>query len=190
MFGLIVYSCLLSNVIRLLIWLLWMWFGTTFQISFILWPEIQNHIIEYSPSNGLKVRDPLLRIHLPPWLSGLTPTMPWTPSERVTFDIVKDQGPNHKTTMMPQVKGLLCIIPTMSSRVTWVWELLFDCVQWTHSLLSTYMLVLVSVTPMTRDQSLSLREDIAHTDLNGLSMPNWQSYDQERLGCVYERMVS
>ena len=49
------------------------------------------------------------------------------------------------------------------------------------------MHVLESVTPMTRDQSLSLREDIAHTDLNGLSMPNWQSYDQERLGYVYER---
>ena len=48
------------------------------------------------------------------------------------------------------------------------------------------MLVLVSVTPMTRDQSLSLREDITCTDLNGLSMPNWQ-YDQERLGYVYEK---
>ena len=103
------------------------------------------------------------------------------------FDIVKNQGPNHKTTMMPQVKGLLCIIPTMSSHVTWVWKLLVDRVQWTHSLLSTYMLVLVSVTPMTRDQLLSLREDIACTDLNRLSMPNWQSYDQERLGSVYER---
>ena len=77
-----------------------------------------NHIIEYSPSNGLKVRDPLLRIHLPPWLSDLTPTMPWTPSDRVTFDIIKDQGPNHKTVVMPQVKGLLCIILTMSSHVT------------------------------------------------------------------------
>ena len=43
------------------------------------------HIIEYSPSNGLKVRDPLLRIHLPPWLSGLTPTMSWTPSDGVTL---------------------------------------------------------------------------------------------------------
>ena len=49
------------------------------------------------------------------------------------------------------------------------------------------MLVLVSFSPMTRDLSLSLREDIAHTDLNGLSMPNWQSYDQERLGYVYQR---
>ena len=49
------------------------------------------------------------------------------------------------------------------------------------------MLVLVSITPMTRDQSLSLREDIARTDFNGLSIPNWQSYDQERLGYVYER---
>ena len=49
------------------------------------------------------------------------------------------------------------------------------------------MLVLVSFTPMTRDLSLSLREDIARTDLNGLSMPNWQSYDQERLGYVYKR---
>ena len=49
------------------------------------------------------------------------------------------------------------------------------------------MLGLVSVTPMTRDQSLSPREDIAHTDLNGLSMPNWQSYDQEGLGYVYKR---
>ena len=49
------------------------------------------------------------------------------------------------------------------------------------------MLVLVSLTPMTRDQSLSLREDIAHTDLNGLLMPNWQSYDQEHLGYVYEK---
>ena len=49
------------------------------------------------------------------------------------------------------------------------------------------MLVLVSVTPMTRDQSLSLREDIACTDLKRLSMPNWQSYDQERLGYVYEK---
>ena len=49
------------------------------------------------------------------------------------------------------------------------------------------MLVLVSLTPMTQDQSLSLREDIARTDLNGLSMPNWQSYDQENLGYVYER---
>ena len=78
-----------------------------------------NHIIEYSPSNGLKVRDPLLHIHLPPWLSGLTPTMPWTPSWWSDFDIIKDQGLNHKTTMMPQVKGLLCIIPTMSSHVTW-----------------------------------------------------------------------
>ena len=36
----------------------------------------------------------------------------------VTFDIIKDQGPNHKTAVMPQVKGLLCIIPTMSSHVT------------------------------------------------------------------------
>ena len=35
--------------------------------------------------NSLKVRDPLLRIHLPPWLSGLTPTMPWTPSDGVTL---------------------------------------------------------------------------------------------------------
>ena len=43
---------------------------------------------------------------------------------------------------------------------------------------------------MTRDQSLSLREDTARTDRNELSMPNWQSYDQERLGCVYERMAS
>ena len=103
------------------------------------------------------------------------------------FDIVKDQGPNHKTTMMPQVKWLLCIIPTMSSHVTWIWELFVDRVQWTHSLLSTYMLVLVSVTPMARDQSLSLREDIARTDLNGLSMPNWQSFNQERLGYVYKR---
>ena len=49
------------------------------------------------------------------------------------------------------------------------------------------MLVLVSITPMTQDQSLSMREDTARTDLNGLSMPNWQSYDQERLGYVYER---
>ena len=49
------------------------------------------------------------------------------------------------------------------------------------------MLVLLSVTPMTRDLSLSLREDIARTDLNGLSMPNWQSYDQECLGYVDER---
>ena len=49
------------------------------------------------------------------------------------------------------------------------------------------MLVLVSITPMTRDQSLSMREDTARTDLNGLSMPNWQSYDQERLGYVHER---
>ena len=49
------------------------------------------------------------------------------------------------------------------------------------------MLVLVSVTPMTQDQSLSLREDITRTDLNGLSMPNWQSYDQDHLGYVYER---
>ena len=49
------------------------------------------------------------------------------------------------------------------------------------------MLVLVSFTPMTRDLSLSLREDIARTDLNGLSMPNWQSYDQEHLGYVYKR---
>ena len=49
------------------------------------------------------------------------------------------------------------------------------------------MFVLVSVTTMTRDQSLSVREDIAHTDLNGLSMPNWQSYDQEHLEYVYER---
>ena len=48
------------------------------------------------------------------------------------------------------------------------------------------MLVLVSVIPMTRDQSLSLREDISRTDLKGLSMPNWQSYDQERLGYVYK----
>ena len=87
--------------------------------------------------NCLKVRDPLLRIHLPPWLSGLTPTMPWTPRWG-DFDIIKDQGLNHKTTMMPQVKGLLCIIPTMSSHVTWVWELFVDRVQWTHSLLSTY----------------------------------------------------
>ena len=69
--------------------------------------------------NCLKVRDPLLRIHLPPWLSGLTPTMPWTPSWWSDFDIIKDQGLNHKTTVMPQVKGLLCIIPTMSSHVTW-----------------------------------------------------------------------
>ena len=49
------------------------------------------------------------------------------------------------------------------------------------------MLVLVLVTPMTRDQSLSLREDIVCNDLNELSMPNWQSYDHERLGYVYER---
>ena len=49
------------------------------------------------------------------------------------------------------------------------------------------MLVLVSITPMTRDQSLSMREDTVRTDLNGLSMPNWQSYDQERLRYVYER---
>ena len=49
------------------------------------------------------------------------------------------------------------------------------------------MLVLVSFTPMIRDLSLSLREDIARTDLNGLSMPNWQSYDQELLGYVYKR---
>ena len=49
------------------------------------------------------------------------------------------------------------------------------------------MLVLVSVTPMTRDQSLSLTEDIARTDLNGLLMPNWESYDQERLVYVYEK---
>ena len=49
------------------------------------------------------------------------------------------------------------------------------------------MFVLVSVTLMTRDWSLFLREDIARTDLNGLSMPNWQSYDQEHLGYVYER---
>ncbi|KAM0992963.1 hypothetical protein ACFX2A_008812 [Malus domestica] len=34
------------------------------------------------------------------------------------FDIIKDQGLNHKTNVMPQVKGLLCIIPTMSSHVT------------------------------------------------------------------------
>ena len=40
---------------------------------------------------------------------------------------------------------------------------------------------------MTRDQSLSLREALAHIDLNGLSMPNWQSYDQERLGYVFKR---
>ena len=52
------------------------------------------------------------------------------------------------------------------------------------------MLVLLSVTPMTRDQSLSLREDIARTDLNELLMPNWQSYDPERLGYVYERELS
>ena len=106
---------------------------------------------------------------------------------RSDFDIVKDQGPNHKTTMMPQVKGLLCIIPTMSFHVTWVWELLVDCIQWTDSLLSTYMLVLVSATPMTWDQSLSLREDTLRIILNGLLMPNWQSYDQEHLGYVYER---
>ena len=49
------------------------------------------------------------------------------------------------------------------------------------------MPVLVSVTPMTRDQSLPKREDIACSDLNELSMPNGQSYDQERLGYVYER---
>ena len=49
------------------------------------------------------------------------------------------------------------------------------------------MLVLVSFTPVTQDLSLSLRKDIARTDLNGLSMPNWQSYDQEHLGYVYQR---
>ncbi|KAM2316658.1 hypothetical protein ACFX1S_000488 [Malus domestica] len=48
----------------------------------------------------------------------LTLTMPWTPADGVDFDIIKDQGLNHKTTVMPQVKGLLCIIPTMSSHVT------------------------------------------------------------------------
>ena len=45
----------------------------------------------------------------------------------------------------------------------------------------------MSITLITRDQSLSHKEDIESIDLNGSSMPNWQSDDLERLRNVYER---
>ena len=87
LFGLIVYlfmSTIQCDSCAYMITLNVIW-NDFLNLIHTLAPEILNHIIEYSPSNGLKVRDPLLRIHLPPQLSGLTPTMPWTPADGVTL---------------------------------------------------------------------------------------------------------
>lgn len=95
-----------------------------------------------------------------------------------------DQRRIHKTIVMSRVKCLLWLV---SSHMTWVRELMFDRVRWTHSLLSTYILALVSFTPMTRTNHYLKREGIVCTDLHGLSMSRWQYYDQERFEYVYKR---
>ena len=123
-----------------------------------------------------KVRDPLLCIHMSTWLDSLTPIMPWTfsmeclwhdqRSRTQPLDIYDASG--QRTTLHIATYEFLhdMYVQTLS------WSL-FSVLNY---LLSSYVFVSVSNTKWLETSHTHAWVNITHTNLNGLSMPNWQSY--------------